>query len=118
MSGKEVHELMDKWAGSLGVHCDACHVADPNNIGPNGRPRMKFEDDSKKEKATARLMYTMTEGINKDYVSMIADKDGKPATPATCGTCHRGHFDPEPFVIPEEHHDGPPAAGAPAHEDH
>jgi hypothetical protein len=34
----------------------------------------------------------------------------------SCGTCHRGHFDPPEFVPPpeheHEHHDGPPPADA------
>jgi Photosynthetic reaction centre cytochrome C subunit len=125
MSGKEVRDLMDKWAGSLGVHCDACHAADPAGPGPNGRPRLKFEDDSKQEKLTARLMYTMTENINKDYISKVVhdekDADHKDI-PVTCGTCHRGHQHPEEYVIPPEGGQrgpgGPPPAGAmppPAH---
>jgi hypothetical protein len=46
--------------------------------------------------------------------------------PVTCGTCHRGHLGPEPFVIPPDEHDhdhdgphppqgplqAPPTAGA------
>jgi Photosynthetic reaction centre cytochrome C subunit len=108
-TGKEVHETMEKWAGSLGVHCDTCHMADPNNIGPNGRPRLKFEDDSKTDKQIARIMYTMTEQMNKDYISkaMDLDKDGD-GSPVTCGTCHRGHKMPETYVIPPENQRGGP----------
>jgi Photosynthetic reaction centre cytochrome C subunit len=102
-TGREVHETMEKWAGSLGVHCDTCHVADPKNIGPNGRPRLKFDDDSKADKQIARIMYTMTEQMNADYIkkAMDLDKDGE-GTPVTCGTCHRGHKMPETYVIPKE----------------
>jgi hypothetical protein len=109
LTGEQVHEIMEKWAGSLGVHCDTCHAAEPGAVGPNGRPRLKFADDSKPEKSTARLMYTMTEGINRDYISMVDDT----AAPVTCGTCHRGHLRPEPFVNPEDEVPGPPQ-GAPA----
>jgi hypothetical protein len=116
LTGQQVHDIMEKWAGSLGVHCDTCHTADPNNIGPNGRPRLKFEDDSKAEKSTARLMYRMTEDINKNYVSMVMDEDKMEnhGSPVTCGTCHRGHQHPEEFEIPEEGRrgpEGPPPAG-------
>jgi Photosynthetic reaction centre cytochrome C subunit len=102
-TGKEVHETMEKWAGSLGVHCDTCHMADPNNIGPNGRPRLKFDDDSKADKQIARIMYTMTEQMNAEYIkkAMDLDKDGE-GSPVTCGTCHRGHKMPETYVIPPE----------------
>jgi hypothetical protein len=109
LTGREVRDIMEKWAGSLGVHCDICHVADPNNLGPNGRPRLNFPDDSKPDKQIARLMYTMTQQINTDYISkaMDMDKDDM-GTPVTCGTCHRGHEMPEEFVIPkEERHGGP-----------
>lgn len=108
LTGDQVHEIMEGWEAALGAHCNTCHTPDPNNIGPNGRPRLNFPDDSKPEKSTARLMYRMTEDINKNYVSMI-DSSG---AAVTCGTCHRGHLGPEPFVAPDE--DGPrPPQGLP-----
>lgn len=116
LTGQQVHEIMEGWAGQLGVHCDNCHAADPSNIGPNGRPRLKFEDDSKDEKQMARIMYTMTEDIKQNYVKKVADMDKmeSPAAPLTCGTCHRGHLDPEAFVAPhQEGPGGPPPAGMP-----
>ncbi|MGO8757493.1 MAG: c-type cytochrome [Terracidiphilus sp.] len=111
LTGREVHEIMEKWAGSLGVHCDTCHVADPKNIGPNGHPRLNFPDDSKPDKQIARLMYTMTQQINADTISKAMDLDpDEMGAPVTCGTCHRGHKMPEEFVIPPE---GPPAGAMP-----
>ena len=110
LTGAQVHEIMEGWEGSLGAHCNTCHAADPNNIGPNGRPRLNFADDSKPEKATARQMYKMLTDINTNYISKI-DSSG---APVTCGTCHRGHLGPEPYVIPKDDHDhdhpGAPAA--------
>jgi hypothetical protein len=103
LTGDQVHEIMEGWEAALGTHCDTCHTADPKNIGPNGRPRLNFADDTKPEKSTARLMYKMTLDINENYVSMV-DSSG---APVTCGTCHRGHLGPEPFVAPKEKHDGP-----------
>jgi len=103
LTGDQVHEIMEKWEGELGVHCSTCHAADPKNIGPNGRPRLNYADDSKPEKATARLMFKMTEDINVNYVSKVPSSE----MPVTCGTCHRGHFGPEPFVIIPEDHDRP-----------
>ena len=115
LTGNQVHEIMEKWEGALGGKCSTCHTADPNNIGPNGRPRLNFADDSKKEKATARQMFKMTEMINVDYIGKI-DSSGEPVT---CGTCHRGHLGPEPYKIPDDDHDHdhpgpPPPAAAPA----
>ncbi len=109
LTGQQVRDIMEQWEGSLGVHCSTCHTPDPNNIGPNGRPQLNFADDSKPEKATARLMYTMTEDINRNYVSRIESSEA----PVTCGTCHRGHLGPEPFVIPPDEHDGPRPPQAP-----
>jgi mono/diheme cytochrome c family protein len=111
LTGQQVHEIMETWEGSLGVHCNTCHAADPKNIGPNGKPRLNFADDSKEQKRTARQMYKMTEGINTNYIAKVPDVDMDKKV--TCGTCHRGHLDPEPYVIPKEEH-GPPPAGGPA----
>jgi len=47
LTGQQVHEIMEKWEGELGGHCNSCHTADPSNLGPNGKPRLKFEDDAK-----------------------------------------------------------------------
>ncbi len=114
LSGREVRDIMQKWAGSLGVHCDTCHMADPHNIGPNGRPRLNFADDSKPDKQIARIMYTMTQQMNTDYISkaMDLDKDDM-GSPVTCGTCHRGHKMPKDFVIPREQWDEGEDSGAP-----
>jgi hypothetical protein len=118
LTGREVREIMKKWAGSLGVHCDTCHVADPSHLDARGRPSMKFADDSKPDKQIARLMYTMTQQINTETISKVMDMDkDDEGTPVTCGTCHRGHKMPEEFVIPKEGGPGggpagPPPAGA------
>ena len=102
-TGQQVQTIMEQWATALGTHCDSCHAEDSRNIGPNGRPKLNFADDSKEEKLTARLMYTMTEDINVNYVAKVPSSD----EPVTCGTCHRGHLGPEPFEIPKEDHDRP-----------
>jgi cytochrome c553 len=111
LTGEQVHEIMHKWEAQLGTECGTCHAADPTKKGPNGRPGLNFADDSKPEKATARLMVAMVESINKDYVSKIENS----GAPVTCGTCHRGHLDPPPYNPPPDHdhheHAAPPAAG-------
>jgi len=101
LSGEQVHEIMEKWEGELGTGCKTCHTAS-KELGPNGKPQLNFADDSKEEKQTARKMYKMVEDINSNYISKI-DSSG---APVTCGTCHRGHLGPEPFVpAPEKDHD-------------
>jgi hypothetical protein len=105
LTGAQVHAIMEGWAGDLGVHCDNCHAADAKNVGPNGRPRLNFASDEKDEKLMARIMYQMTEADKKDYVARVADMDkmDEPAAPLTCGTCHRGHLDPEKFTPAPQH---------------
>ena len=109
LTGKEVREIMQKWAGSLGVHCGTCHVSDPSHRDAHGHPTLNFADDSKPDKKIARIMYTMTQQMNADYISkaMDLDPDGM-GKPVTCGTCHRGHEMPEDFVIPKEERRGAP----------
>ena len=113
LTGDQVHDIMHKWEGQLGVECNTCHAVDPTRKMPNGRPALNFADDSKPEKETARLMLKMTMAINKDYTSKVESKkdNTEAAKQVTCGTCHRGHFDPQAFVPPPEHHDGPPPPG-------
>ena len=113
LTGQQVHEIMEQWEGQLGSGCRTCHAVDKTKVGPNGRPRLNFADDSKEEKRIARMMYTMTGKINADYISMVPNS----GQPVTCGTCHRGHLGPEEY-IPQRHEEHPaaPAAapGAPA----
>lgn len=101
MTGEQVHDLMHKWEASLGAECSTCHAADPKNVGPNGKPRLNYADDSKPEKNTARLMFKMVEDINKNYVSMVENS----GVGVSCGTCHRGHLDPPIFTPAKEDHD-------------
>ncbi len=101
LTGEQVHDIMHKWEAELGTNCAACHAADPKNIGPNGKPRLNFADDSKPEKATARKMFLMTEEINTQYISKIENS----GDPVTCGTCHQGHLGPVPFKPKVEDHD-------------
>jgi hypothetical protein len=103
LTGQQVHAIMEQWSAALGAHCNACHAEERANPGPNSRPRHNFADDSKGMKMAARAMYTMTEKINTEYVAKI-DSSG---APVTCGTCHRGHLGPEPFVAAPENHPRP-----------
>ena len=109
LTGREVRDIMKTWAGSLGVHCDNCHVADPNHLDARGQPTLNFPDDSKPDKQIARMMYTMTKQINMDTISKVIAMDtDNEGMPVTCGTCHRGHKMPEEFVIPKEVPQGGP----------
>lgn len=114
LTGAQVRDIMRHWAGDLGVECGTCHAASKDQTGPNGRPMLDFASDEKTEKEMARIMYTMTESMKKDYVARVAALDtmGSPAAPVTCGTCHRGNLDPQEFVPPQRER-GPRPTGGP-----
>ena len=114
LTGEEVHEIMHKWAADLGTECDTCHAVDPNRKMPNGHPALNFADDSKKEKETARMMLKMTIEINKNTSMVESSRSTDPAAKmVSCGTCHRGHVDPQAFVPPKEHDEHEHHEGAP-----
>jgi hypothetical protein len=116
LTTRQVRDIMEDWTDDLRVNCDKCHVPEPNAPPmPNGRPRMDYAADDKDEKAMARIMYTMTEDMKKNYVAKVADMDKQmpAAAPLTCGTCHRGKFTPEAFVPPPKLKGGPGGPGGP-----
>ena len=93
LTGDQVRDIMEGWESELGTACSTCHVRNPNDLGPNGRPRFNYADDSKEEKRTARVMYAMVDSINTNFVSKVPNS----GVAVSCGTCHRGHLSPEPY---------------------
>ncbi len=77
---------------ALGVSCGFCHV-----VG-------EYDKDTKQPKETARVMYTMVTAINRDYISKVPVREGRPAPVVNCSTCHRGMIRPG---------SGPPGASPP-----
>jgi hypothetical protein len=77
LKGKKASRLpgmMSALTGLLGVNCTYCHVKD------------KWDSEEKPAKQTARKMFKMIGGINKDYF------DSKNSV--SCWTCHRGNPHP------------------------
>lgn len=111
LTGAQVREIMEGWENDLGAECSTCHERNPNDIGPNGRPRFNYADDSKEEKRTARVMYTMVDTINTNFVSKVPNS----GIPVSCGTCHRGHLAPEPYTGVDSQKSAVPAVPAPTH---
>jgi hypothetical protein len=89
-----VNDVMKEWSFSLGVRCDACHAEATEIIAADDDSNLNYADDSKQMKIIARNMYRMTEEINSIHIAKIEGS----GMPVTCGTCHRGHISPEPFV--------------------
>jgi len=95
MTGQQVHDIMEQWNVELGVRCGACHAEDPGIVTTDGPPRPALAEDSKALKEIARIMYTMTEQINTNYIVKVAGS----SKPVTCATCHRGNIGPEPSNV-------------------
>ena len=76
-AGRFVRIMNAGFGRSLGVSCGHCHVP------PN------WDLDDKETKNTARLMWTMTGAINRDYISKVPNDSG-PAPVVNCFTCHQG----------------------------
>ncbi len=97
ISTSDLIAIMRQYEGQLGVECGYCHAGDP------ATHHLKFASDDKPEKATARIMMTMTSELNSKYIGQLPTGGDRKVD---CGTCHRGHAVPESFVPPpEEHHD-------------
>jgi hypothetical protein len=89
ISSEELIDTMKKFAGSLGVRCNYCHV------GEEGKPlnTYDFASDEKPAKQNARLMMEMVRQINTTTLPKLKMDDK--AEPVTCYTCHRGKVQPE-----------------------
>lgn len=74
----QLHIEMSFIRGSLGVHCDFCHVVDKEG--------WKWDSDDKPTKNMARKMIGMVLEINR------ATFNGEPVV--TCYTCHQGKMRP------------------------
>ena len=108
ISHKDLDHIMDKWAASLGVHCNFCHA---RNEQTN---KMDFASDAKPEKETARYMLRMEQKINKKFFKAGKDSLGMVMEAGiNCNTCHHGTAHPE-LKVPERQHGpgGPPPGGA------
>ncbi len=103
-SAEDIIKIMRGFTGDLGVQCNYCHATDPDTKRPN------FASDANPIKDKARVMISMTQDINKTYLTQLASR--KSTDSVSCGTCHRGMAVPEVFV-PKPPAPRPPAAATP-----
>ncbi len=93
MPREQVIQIMRRFAGALGVRCDACHAQASGAAAANGPPRMDFSSDEKENKKVARAMLRMVIDINGKYIPetgrTLTDR-----TRVTCETCHHGASKP------------------------
>lgn len=84
ISPDELKTTMEGFTQALGVKCTFCHTPD------------QWEKDDSKNKLAARKMIQLVQ-----YMKANKDKYFKADVNSellTCGTCHRGMKEPEPFV--------------------
>ena len=107
ITDKQLDQVMDDWAHSLGVRCNFCHA---RNEATN---KMDFASDAKPEKDMARHMYKMMNDINKKYFEAKKDSLGMMITSGiNCYSCHRGVSHPEVIAAPAPPHRGGPPPGS------
>ena len=106
ITGKQLHVVMDEWAYALGVRCGFCHVRNTET------KKMDFASDGKPEKDMARMMYKMTQAINKKYFHAKKDSTNMVLeSNVNCYTCHRGTEHPEIIKAPAKPGPGGPPPG-------
>lgn len=108
ITDKQLDNVMDEWAHSLGVHCNFCHVRN------EAEKKMDFVSDAKPEKEMARHMYKMMNKINQKYFEAKKDSLGMVMkSGVNCYSCHRGESHPEVKVPEGRRGPGGPPPGAP-----
>jgi len=81
-AGRLVRVMNMGYSRALGVTCMHCHAEGD------------FSTDDKRPKRAAREMMVMNKAINEQLRS-LKNLEGKPEEKfVNCGTCHRGHVDP------------------------
>lgn len=80
-------------AGGLQVNCTHCHVLD--NFGAETLEEYEAlggDETMWQNKKTARAMLQMSQDLNQNWITQLADIEGKQPSGAqiTCATCHNG----------------------------
>ncbi|MBK5255477.1 MAG: c-type cytochrome [Vicinamibacteria bacterium] len=84
ISDADLKKTMEGFTEQLGVKCTFCHILE------------QYEKDDRPHKADARRMIKLV----LDMKAKKADYFGPRVKDAviTCGVCHRGKAEPEPFI--------------------
>jgi hypothetical protein len=90
ISHARLKRLMRGYESDLGVSCRYCHVEDRDT------GIVDYASDENPRKQTARVMITMVDSINGDFLARLGG-DTRYANPVTCGSCHQGHSSPLEF---------------------
>lgn len=101
MTTSEIWSFMTAYvAGGLQVDCTYCHNV--NNFGADGAEI--GDDQVAARKANARLHLQMVADLNQNWLTQLADIEGKQPSGAQiiCATCHLAQ--PQPVAWPENLH--------------
>lgn len=84
ISKDDLKKTMDGFTEQLGVKCTFCHVAE------------QYEKDDRPHKADARRMLKLVNDMKAKKVDYFGPRVKEAVI--TCGMCHRGKAEPEPFI--------------------
>jgi hypothetical protein len=84
ISKDELKKTMDGFAEQLGVKCTFCHIPD------------QYEKDDRPHKADARRMIRLVQEMKARKTEYFGPRVKEAVI--SCGLCHRGKAEPEPFV--------------------
>ncbi|MGH7592373.1 MAG: c-type cytochrome [Gemmatimonadales bacterium] len=82
-------KVMDYYGKSLSVGCTYCHVGGG-----------KWDEDTKDEKNTARVMIELVNSINSTGLSKLPPNRNGQTPRISCMTCHRGNTQPGTAMLP------------------
>lgn len=82
-------KTMDYYGKSLSVSCTYCHVAGG-----------KWDEDTKEEKNTTRIMIELVNSINTGAMSKLPPNRNGQTPRISCMTCHRGNTNPGMAILP------------------
>lgn len=93
LSGRSLDRLMKRYGQDLGVECSYCHVENRDT------GKLDYASDENPKKHIARIMITMLDDINEGHLAQLG-ADTRYAAGVTCGSCHRGRANPQPYEAP------------------
>ena len=82
-------KVMDYYGKSLSVNCTYCHA-------PDG----KWDEDTREEKNTTRIMIEMVNSINTGGLARLRPNRNGQTPKISCMTCHRGNTNPGMAILP------------------
>jgi Photosynthetic reaction centre cytochrome C subunit len=82
-------KVMDYYGKSLSVNCTFCHAGGG-----------KWDEDTKEEKNTTRVMVELVNSINAGGLSKLRPNRTGQTPKISCMTCHRGNSTPGNAMLP------------------